>query len=131
MVSRKNDAGKVNYYNSEGKLVKNTFVKDGKNNWYYFDNDGNMATNTSLTINDDSQMADYYFLSNGISLRDGFVQLANGNVYYYDVNGRKLKNGKVTVNNVEYTTDKYGKIVGENVLKKLDGIVTTGKTTLI
>lgn len=127
----KNDAGKVNYYNSEGKLVKNTFVKDGKNNWYYFDNDGNMATNTSLTINDDSQMADYYFLSNGISLRDGFVQLANGDVYYYDVNGRKLKDGKVTVNNVEYTTDKNGKIVGENVLKKLDEIVTTGKTTLI
>ncbi len=127
----KNDAGKVNYYNSEGEIMKNAFVKDGKNNWYYFDNDGNMVTNMPLTIDSDAQVADYYFLSNGISLRDGFVQLANGDVYYYDVNGRKLKDGKVTVNNVEYTTDKNGKIVGENVLKKLDEIVTTGKTTLI
>lgn len=127
----KNDAGKVNYYDSEGEIMKNAFVKDGKNNWYYFDKDGNMVTNTSLTIDSDAQVADYYFLSNGISLRDGFVQLANGDVYYYGVNGRKLKNGKVTVNNVEYTTDKNGKIIGENVLKKLDEIVTTGKTTLI
>ncbi len=127
----KNDAGKVNYYNSEGEIMKNAFVKDGKNNWYYFDNDGNMVTNTALTIDSDAQVADYYFLNNGISLRDGFVQLANGDIYYYDVNGRKLKNGKVTVNNVEYTTDKNGKVVGENVLKKLDEIITTGKTTLI
>nr|CCK33644.1 dextransucrase [Ligilactobacillus animalis] len=127
----KNDAGKVNYYNSEGEIMKNAFVKDGKNNWYYFDNDGNMVTNTALTIDSDAQVADYYFLSNGISLRDGFVQLANGDVYYYDINGRKLKNGKVTVNNVEYTTDKNGKVVGENILKKLDEIITTGKTTLI
>ncbi|MCR1901896.1 glycoside hydrolase family 70 protein [Ligilactobacillus apodemi] len=125
-----NEDGTVNYYDDMGKIMTNAFVKDGKNNWYYFDENGNMVSNTALQITTDNTTAEYYFLANGVSVRNGFLQTASGDTYYYDENGRKLINGKVTVSSVEYTTDATGKVVEEKVLQKLDEIETAGRTSV-
>lgn len=126
------DGNVVNYYDSNGYKMKNAFVKDADNNWYYFDENGNMVVdNVSKTIQSDGVTADYYFLENGISLRNGFLQTANGDLYYYDGNGRRVKSQTFTVGNSQYTADSQGKITSGKALKSLDKIVSEGKTTLI
>lgn len=99
----------INYYTLSGLLSKNTFIKDEKNNWYYFDENGNMATN-KMTI----KGYDYYFMPNGIELTNYTFTDLNGQDVYTNSDGKVLKSYRVVLKGNKY------------VLKENAGILASG-----
>lgn len=99
----------INYYTLSGLLSKNTFIKDEKNNWYYFDENGNMATN-KMTI----KGYDYYFMPNGIELMNYTFTDLNGQDIYTNSDGKVLKSYRVVLKGNKY------------VLKENAGILASG-----
>lgn len=72
---------------STGQQVKNSFINQG-NNLYYFGNDGYMVTGEQ-SING----ANYYFLDNGVALRNTIYTDDSGKAHYYGNDGRRYENG--------------------------------------
>lgn len=99
----------IQYYTLSGLLSKGTFIKDDKNNWYYFDENGNMATET-MTI----KGYDYHFMPNGIELTNYTFTDINGQDIYTNSDGKVLKAYRVVLKDNSY------------VLKENTGILANG-----
>ncbi|MDI6498933.1 glycoside hydrolase family 70 protein [Leuconostoc suionicum] len=99
----------IQYYTLSGLLSRNTFIKDDKNNWYYFDENGNMATET-MTI----KGYDYHFMPNGIELTNYTFTDINGQDIYTNSDGKVMKAYRVILQDGLY------------VLKENKGILASG-----
>lgn len=99
----------IQYYTLSGLLSRNTFIKDEKNNWYYFDENGNMATDT-ITV----KGYNYHFMSNGIELTNYTFTDINGQDIYTNSDGKVLKAYRVMLKGNNY------------VLKENTGILANG-----
>ena len=103
------NSNNIQYYTLSGLLSRNTFIKDEKNNWYYFDENGNMATK-AMTI----KGYDYYFMPNGIELMNYTFTDLNGQDVYMNSDGKALKSYRVVLKDNKY------------VLKENTGILASG-----
>ncbi|USS87438.1 KxYKxGKxW signal peptide domain-containing protein [Fructilactobacillus hinvesii] len=83
------------YFDTSGYQAKHSIIKDDLDNYYYFDDNGHLATGEQ-TINGSK----YYFLPNGTELRSSFFQGQDGNTYYYTGSGKQARN--------QYVLDKGG-----------------------
>lgn len=99
----------IQYYTLSGLLSRNTFIKDEKNNWYYFDENGNMATDT-ITV----KGYNYHFMPNGIELTNYTFTDINGQDIYTNSDGKVLKAYRVVLKDNNY------------VLKENTGILANG-----
>lgn len=78
----KNNDGKWQYRDSEGRLMKNKWYFDNTfNNYYYFDAEGNMKTGWAL------YNGHYYYLDNSGAMKTGWFQDSDGKWYFLNDDG--------------------------------------------
>lgn len=99
----KHKGGAWYYYNTEGAILKNTWLKDGKNIWYYLKADGKMAANEWIKdkgswyfLKESGKMAANewakdtrgwcYLGKNGKQMKDAWIRYKN-NFYYIKPDG--------------------------------------------
>lgn len=101
------------YYDDQGKLAKNAFVKDDSGKWYYFDKKGNMVKSSKLTsVKTDKEAGTYFFAADGQSLRK--VLVSDGkHTYYLAANGQLVKNKTVKVGRYTYRLNSKGYLTSE------------------
>ena len=83
------------YIKSDGTDANQEWLKDKDNQWYYFDKNGNMASNgwfaTTSTQEDNGKK--YYFNDDGVMVTNGWHDTLTEGVwkkYYFDGNGHYL-----------------------------------------
>ncbi|MFR0614565.1 glycoside hydrolase family 70 protein [Lactobacillus porci] len=101
------------YYDDQGKLAKNAFVKDDSGKWYYFDKKGNMVKSSKLTsVKTNKETGTYFFAVDGQSLRK--VLVSDGkHTYYLAANGQLVKNKTVKVGRYTYRLNSKGYLTSE------------------
>lgn len=73
----------------EGEDLVSTWLKTGNGKWFYFDNQGNLVSSTTLRIGS----KDYVFADNGLCTnKNRGWEYYGGKFYYYNENGELLKN---------------------------------------
>lgn len=73
----------------EGEDLVSTWLKTGNGKWFYFDNQGNLVSSTTLRIGS----KDYVFADNGLCTnKNRGWEYYGGKWYYYNENGELLKN---------------------------------------
>lgn len=108
----------------EGEDLVITWLKTGNGKWFYFDNQGNLVSNTTLRIGS----KDYVFADNGLCTnKNRGWEYYGGKWYYYNENGEVLKNTVVdgykiddngyrieTGNSNTTTVEDHSRVVGMN-----------------
>ena len=73
----------------EGEDLVSTWLKTGNGKWFYFDNQGNLVSSTTLRIGS----KDYVFADNGLCTnKNRGWEYYDGKWHYYNENGEVLKN---------------------------------------
>ena len=73
----------------EGEDLVSTWLKTGNGKWFYFDNQGNLVSNTTLRIGS----KDYVFADSGLCTnKNRGWEYYDGKWHYYNENGEVLKN---------------------------------------
>lgn len=92
-----NTDGTWHYYDNDGNLATETWKKSG-NDWYWMDENGDMATESLIEVNDEY----YYVDQNGVQVKNRWVELDNTDDseeasdtawYYFGPNGKAYKAG--------------------------------------
>ncbi|MCI7715425.1 MAG: hypothetical protein MSL49_09070 [Lactobacillus johnsonii] len=121
------------YVKSDGTDANQEWLKDKDNQWYYFDKNGNMASNgwfaTTSTQEDNGKkyyfnkdghyLTDYwaydpygktwsYARNDGVQANDQWVKAKDNQWYYFDFNGDMVTNSWFDTNGKIYYFDKNG-----------------------
>ncbi|MEX2803964.1 glycoside hydrolase family 70 protein [Streptococcus sp. H31] len=118
--------GNIRYFDANsGAMAVNTFIKQGANNWYYFNAQGR-AVKGAQTIAGQR----LYFDENGVQVKGQLVSDSSGRISYYHPDSGELVVGRfaTTGNNVWYYFDNNGYAVtgsqvinGQNLFFNSDG----------
>lgn len=106
------------YVDSDGKILKNTFVQNKKGILFVDENGSPLKKSLVVVVDADTNEKKEYFTNNyGYPVKDAIIRLENGKKIYVGEDGVLVKNAMIEKNGKTYIIDKNGFIVTNKVVK--------------
>jgi hypothetical protein len=115
--------GKWYYYNSNGKMVTNTWAKDSSGRWFYLDCDGKMLTNGWAQ---DSSKRWFYLGSDGAMATNSWAKDASKNWFYLGSDGAMVTSSWVEYNGKSYYLNSGGDMAYSTTTPDGSSVDSTG-----